>query len=294
MDADAQRADLVAFLAALQEEICAALEALDGGGRFSRDAWRREGGGGGTTRVLEDGAVLEKAAVNFSDVGGALDPAFAVALPGDGAAFSAAGLSLVLHPRSPMIPATHANFRLIRRGSRTWLGGGADLTPYYLFDEDAAWWHRQLRAACDRHDAALYPRMKRDCDDYFYLPHRGERRGVGGLFFDGVDAVPAALDLVKDLARAFLPAWLPIAERRRREPSGEAERRWQEIRRARYVEFNLLYDRGTTFGLRTGGRVESILASMPPRLRFAYDHRPEPGSREARVLEVLRTPREWA
>jgi coproporphyrinogen III oxidase len=291
---DPVRDAFVSFLASLQDEICGALERLDGEGRFGRDPWRREGGGGGVTRVLEGGALLEKAAVNLSDVAGALPPALAAALPGDGGTFAATGLSLVLHPRSPMIPATHANFRHLRRGTRAWFGGGSDLTPYYLFDEDAAWWHGQLRAACDRHDAALYLRLKRACDDYFCLPHRGERRGVGGLFFDDLAATPAALDLVQDLARAFLPAWLPIAERRRREPFGEPERRWQEIRRGRYVEFNLLYDRGTAFGLRSGGRVESILVSMPPRLRFAYDHQPAPGSREARLVEVLREPREWA
>jgi coproporphyrinogen III oxidase len=283
------------FLRALQAEICAALERLDGEVRFGTDAWQRPGGGGGLSRVAEDGALLEKAGVNFSRVEGTVGPGLA-ALPGDGDRFSAVGLSLVLHPRSPMIPTTHANFRFLSRGSAAWFGGGTDLTPYYLFDEDAAAFHRTLRAACDRHDPAFYPRMKADCDAYFFLPHRGEARGVGGLFFDhfGGDDLARALAFVEDAARAFLPAWLPIAERRRREPFGARERRWQEVRRGRYVEFNLLHDRGTAFGLASGGRVESIFMSMPPRVRFPYDPRVEPGSREERLLDVLRSPREWA
>jgi coproporphyrinogen III oxidase len=295
-DVAALRAELADFLLALQRDLCAALEELDGGGRFGTHRWDRAGGGGGVTRVVEDGAVLEKAGVNFSDVHGTVDPALAAALPGDGAEFTAVGLSLVLHPRSPMIPTTHANFRFLSRGSTAWFGGGADLTPYYLFDDDAAAFHRTLRAACDRHDPSYYPRFKRACDEYFFLPHRGEARGVGGLFFDhfGGGDLPRAAAFWKDVARAFLQAWLPIAERRRREPWGEREREWQEVRRGRYVEFNLLYDRGTTFGLRSGGRVESIFMSMPPRVRFAYDPPVEPGSREARLLEVLRHPRDWA
>jgi coproporphyrinogen III oxidase len=185
---------------------------------------------------------------------------------------------------------------MLRRGATAWFGGGMDLTPYYLFDDDAAHFHRTIRSACDRHDPAHYPRMKAACDAYFFLPHRGEARGIGGVFFDhfgGAD-LEAALAFVRDVAQAFLPAWLPIAERRRDEPHGERERRWQEIRRGRYVEFNLLHDRGTAFGLASGGRVESIFMSMPPRLRFPYDPPVEPGSREARLVEVLRRPRDWA
>jgi coproporphyrinogen III oxidase len=284
----------VGFVRGLQEDLCGALEALDGAARFGRDAWERPGGGGGVTRVLEGGPVLEKAVVSVSEVHGALEPAFAATLPGDGLAFEAAGLSVIVHPRSPLVPTTHANFRLLRRGATRWLGGGSDLTPYYLFEEDARAFHATFRAACDRHDPAFYPRMKRACDAYFFLPHRGERRGVGGIFFDGLDADAKGLAFATDAARAFAAAWLPIARRRAGEPWGEAEREWQEIRRGRYVEFNLLHDRGTTFGLRTGGRVESILASMPPRVRFAYDHHPAPGSREARLVEVLTDePRDW-
>jgi len=292
---DAPREALAAFLSALQEEICAALEALDGTARFGRDAWERPGGGGGLTRVLEGGEVLEKAGVGFSHVHGELSEAFARRLQGEGKAFAAVGLSLVLHPRSPMIPTTHANFRFIRQGGKAWFGGGSDLTPYYLFAEDAAHFHRTLRAACDRHDPALYPRLKTACDRYFWLPHRAEARGVGGIFFENMGGDPAReLGFVEDCARAFLPAWLPIAERRRREPWGEPERAWQEVRRGRYVEFNLLHDRGTTFGLETGGRTESILMSLPPRVRWVYDHRPAPGSREEELLLALRQPRDWA
>lgn len=294
-EAEAVLAELAPFLRALQERLCAALERLDGAARFGADAWERPGGGGGLTRVLQDGAVLEKAGVAWSHVHGELSEAFARRLPGDGRAFAAAGLSVVLHPRSPMVPATHANFRFVAHGARAWFGGGSDLTPYYLFDEDAAHFHRTWRAACDRHDPALYPGFKAACDRYFYLPHRGEARGVGGIFFDGREGSLARdLSLVEGCAEAFLPAWLPLAERRRDAPHGERERTWQEIRRGRYVEFNLLHDRGTAFGLQTGGRTESVLMSLPPRVRWVYGHEPAPGTEEARLLAVLRHPRDWA
>jgi coproporphyrinogen III oxidase len=289
------RREMEAFLRALQEEICATLERLDGRGRFGRDAWERGGGGGGLTRVLEDGEVLEKAGVGFSHVHGELSEAFAKRLQGEGRAFAAVGLSLVLHPRSPRVPTTHANFRFIVQGERAWFGGGADLTPYYLVDEDARHFHATFKAACDRHDPAWYPRFKAACDRYFFLPHRGEARGVGGIFFENMGGdLEAERRFVEDCARAFLPAWLPIAERRRGEAWGDAERTWQEIRRGRYVEFNLVHDRGTVFGLETGGRTESILMSLPPRVRWAYDHHPAEGSDEARLVEVLRAPRDWA
>ncbi|WP_371869342.1 oxygen-dependent coproporphyrinogen oxidase [Anaeromyxobacter diazotrophicus] len=288
-------AELVPFLQAWQERLCAELERLDGAARFGRDPWQRAGGGGGLTRMLEGGAVLERAGVAFSHVHGELPEAFARRLPGEGRAFAAAGLSVVLHPLSPMVPATHANLRFIAQGPKAWFGGGSDLTPYYLFDEDAAHFHRTWRDACDRHDPALYPQFKERCDRYFFLPHRGEARGVGGVFFDDLAGeLGPSLALVKDLAEAFLPAWLPLAERRRATPYGAAQRAWQELRRGRYVEFNLLHDRGTVFGLETGGRTESILMSMPPRVRWAYDHHPAPGSEEARLIEVLRRPRSWA
>jgi coproporphyrinogen III oxidase len=286
------------YIEALQDEVCRALEDLDGAARFREDVWTREGGGGGRTRILEDGAVFEKAGVNTSAVHGLLDEAFAMRLQGEGREFFAAGISLVVHPRSPLVPTTHANVRYIVQGKKAWFGGGADLTPYYLFDEDAAHFHRTLKAACDRHDPAYYARFKKTCDSYFWLKHRGEARGVGGLFFEDPGAgaggdLARDLDFVRDVGRAVVPAYAPIVARRKDQPYTEAQRAWQEIRRGRYVEFNLLYDRGTTFGLETRGRTESILMSLPPRVRWVYDHRPEPGTEEARLVEVLRSPREW-
>lgn len=279
----------------LQGAIVAALETADGAGRFVRDEWRRPGGGGGVTRVLAEGERFEKAGVNVSRVQGVVPPRMAARLPGDGDEFAAVGLSLVIHPRNPWVPTTHANIRLLARGSKAWFGGGADLTPYYLFEEDAAHFHRELRLACERHRPGSYPGFKRACDAYFFLPHRGEHRGVGGIFFEDLGGDPwKELSLVEDVGRSFLRAWLPIAERRRALSWGEREREWQEIRRGRYVEFNLLHDRGTVFGLETGGRTESILMSLPPRVQWRYDHHPEPGSEEERLLQVIRTPRDWA
>jgi len=202
---------------------------------------------------------------------------------------------VVLHPVSPRVPTAHVNVRLLVHGSRAWFGGGADLTPHYLVEEDVRHFHRTWRALCDRHDPAWYPRFKAACDAYFFLPHRGEHRGVGGIFFEDLGGDPwRELEFVAEVGPAFLEAWLPIAGRRRDEPWGEREREWQEIRRGRYVEFNLLHDRGTVFGLETGGRTESILMSLPPVVRWRYDHHPEPGSPESRLLEVIRTPRDWS
>jgi coproporphyrinogen III oxidase len=282
------------FVERLQNEICSALEAEDGAGRFRNDAWQREGGGGGHTRILEEGAVFEKAGVNRSTVHGELSESFARKLPGQGRQFFACGLSLVIHPRNPFVPTTHANFRYIVHGEKAWFGGGADLTPYYLFDEDAAHFHRALKAACDAHDPAYYPAFKERCDRYFWLKNREEARGIGGLFFEdmGGDLEKEFL-FVQDCGRAFLKAYLPIVQRRKGYPHTDAQRAWQEIRRGRYVEFNLLYDRGTLFGLETGGRVESILMSLPPRVRWAYNHQPDEGSEEARLLSVLKSPRNW-
>ena len=279
----------------LQEALVAALERVDGSARFARDAWERPGGGGGVTRVLSEGPVIEKAGVNVSRVHGAVPPRMAARLPGDGDRFAAVGLSVVVHPRDPHAPTSHMNVRLLARGSKAWFGGGADLTPHYLFDEDAAHFHRELAAPCERHRAGAYAEWKRACDAYFFLPHRGEHRGVGGVFFEDLGGDPSReLALVEAVARAFLAAYVPVLERRRGTPHGEREREWQEIRRGRYVEFNLLHDRGTVFGLETGGRTESILMSLPPRVRWRYDHHPEPGSPEARLVEVVRNPRDWA
>ena len=295
------------FFAALQDDICTALEQLDGTMAFREDLWQREGGGGGRTRVMEGGALFEKAGVNFSAVHGDFDEAFAARMPiGDGTHFFATGMSLVLHPLSPLVPTVHANFRYLERGSGGWFGGGTDLTPYYPYKEDAIHFHRTLKAACDKSHVEFYPRFKHDCDEYFFIKHRDESRGVGGIFFDHLtgneDWLAATLPsagrmefifaFVQAAGRAFLPAYLPIAERRRNESYTEREREFQLIRRGRYVEFNLVYDRGTHFGLETRGRTESILMSLPPLVKWVYDYRPEAGTREAEAWEYFR-PHDW-
>jgi coproporphyrinogen III oxidase len=301
------------YFRALQERIVARLEGLDGS-CFVEDVWDRPGGGGGRTRVLSEGGIFERAGVNFSDVSGAIEPTLARSLPGTGTSFRATGLSLVLHPRSPRVPTVHANLRCLSRGGALWFGGGTDLTPYYVIAEDAVSFHRTLRSICDRHDSGLYPRFKAWCDRYFYLPHRGEPRGIGGVFFDylgagaeataGEPTAPAASAWEQDLERIFgfvrdlgdhlLDAYADIVARRRAEPWGERERDWQLLRRGRYVEFNLVYDRGTTFGLRTGGRTESILMSLPPEVRWRYALDPAPGSPEAASLAAIKARRDWA
>jgi len=300
MTLDVQKVDslkqrMAEFIQQLQDEICGGLEQLDGKARFREDPWERPGGGGGRTRVLEEGAVLEKAGVNTSVVFGELEEAFAKRLQGQGRQFWAGGLSLVLHPRNPYVPTVHANYRFIHQGAKAWFGGGADLTPYYLFEEDAAHFHRTLKAACDRHDASYYPRFKETCDKYFFLRHREETRGVGGIFFEDLGGdLEREFEFVKEAGRAFLPSYLPIAERRKDTPYTDAQRFWQEVRRGRYVEFNLVYDRGTIFGLETRGRTESILMSLPPQARWRYEHHPAPGTHEAKLIDVLRRPRDWA
>jgi coproporphyrinogen III oxidase len=285
-----------AYFEELQTRICDGLEAADGQGTFGRDRWERPGGGGGLTRVMTGGAVFEKAGVNVSAVHGQLKPEFAASLPGDGLAFFATGVSLVLHPKSPRVPTVHANFRCLRRGGAFWFGGGADLTPYYPYREDVVHFHRVWRRTCERHAHVVdYRRLKRWCDDYFFLAHRGEPRGVGGIFFDNLEGDWDTLfAFVRDCAEAFLDAYRPVVERRKDEPYTDRQRAFQEFRRGRYVEFNLLYDRGTLFGLKTGGRVESILMSLPPVVRWEYDYRAEPGSREAELYEYYLKPRDWA
>lgn len=278
----------------LQENIAAAVEALDGQ-RFREDSWSRAGGGGGRTRVLENGTVFEKAGVNFSSVHGNLPPEFAAKIPkGDGTEFFATGVSLVFHAQNPMVPAVHANFRYLEKGQAAWFGGGMDLTPTYPYAEDATHFHRTLKAACERHDPEYYPRFKKWCDEYFFLKHRGEMRGVGGLFFDYLDEDrDKTFAFVQDVGNTFLDAYLPIAKRRMSEPFGERQRQYQLYRRGRYVEFNLLYDRGTIFGLETRGRTESILMSLPPLVRWVYDFNAEPGSVEAAALDFFQ-PKDWA
>ncbi len=284
-----------AFFQDLQDRICTALEGLDGPGRFRADAWQRPGGGGGRSRVLTEGGVFEKAGVNFSKVYGEMAKEFARQLPGEGHDFQATGISLVLHPRSPLVPTVHANFRFLRKGDRAWFGGGADLTPYYPYRDDVIHFHRVWKAVCQRHAAVVdYRRLKEWCDEYFFLPHRQEPRGVGGIFFDYLEGDrEQTFAFVRDCGLAFLDAYGPIVQRRQDEPYTAEQRDFQEFRRGRYVEFNLLYDRGTTFGLKTGGRVESILMSLPPVVRWKYDFHPAPGSREAELYDFLK-PRDWA
>lgn len=286
----------------LQSQIVTALEELDGEAKFRHDDWQREPSqqqgngpvlqGWGRTRVLEGGRVLEKAGVNFSFVHGTfVSEAFAGSMPGDGLEFFATGLSLVLHPRNPHVPTVHLNYRRLCRGQAAWFGGGADLTPYYWQEDDARHFHGTLRDAClPFADVIDYLGIKAECDRYFFLPHRGEARGVGGIFFDYQQQNPERMfAFVQAAGAAFLPSWLPIAERRWQTPYGERERNWQLIRRGRYVEFNLVHDRGTVFGLRTGGRIESILMSLPTLASWRYDYQPEPGSPEAELQAILRT-----
>jgi coproporphyrinogen III oxidase len=284
-----------AYLRGLQDRICAGLERADGAATFREDQWRRPGGGGGRTRVIADGAVFEKGGVNFSEVHGHFSPEFAAQIPGDGTAFTAVGVSLVIHPRSPLVPTVHANFRFLTHGSKAWFGGGADLTPYYPVKDDVVHFHRTWKAVCEKHAGVVdYAKMKRDCDDYFFLKHRNEARGVGGIFFDYADATEAMFAFVRDAGDAFLDSYVPIVGRRKGLAYTPEQRYFQEVRRGRYVEFNLVYDRGTIFGLKTDGRTESILMSLPPVVRYLYDYRPPAGSPEAELTDYWLKPRDWA
>jgi len=285
----------VAIFKDLQDRICASLERADGGAAFREDVWARTAGGGGRSRVIENGAVFEKGGVNFSEVFGEFSPEFAKQIPGDGLTFTATGVSLVLHPRSPLIPTVHANFRFLTHGSKAWFGGGADLTPYYPFKEDVVGFHKTWKSVCDAHPTvADYAKMKKDCDEYFHIKHRGEARGVGGIFFDYMDATDQALAFVTAAGAAFLGAYLPVVERRKALTHTPEQRFFQEVRRGRYVEFNLVYDRGTVFGLKTDGRTESILMSLPPVVRYVYDYRPAPGTPEAELIDYWLKPKDWA
>lgn len=286
------------FFSGLQDQICRALEEADGQARFREDNWQREGGGGGRTRVIENGAVFEKGGVNFSAVAGVLPEEFAAKIGQEvpnatGREFFATGISLVLHPRNPYVPTVHANFRYLEKGNAAWFGGGADLTPFYPFREDVVHFHQTLKTACDRHGAELYPRFKAWCDEYFFIRHRNETRGVGGIFFDYLaDEPEARFAFLRDVGEAFLPAYLPIIEKRRNNLFGERERQFQLIRRGRYAEFNLVYDRGTVFGLETRGRTESILMSLPPLASWVYDYKPEPGTPESEAWAYF-TAQDW-
>ncbi|TWH50177.1 oxygen-dependent coproporphyrinogen oxidase [Dulcicalothrix desertica] len=313
-----------AFMRQLQDEIANGLEAVDGVAKFQEDSWERPEGGGGRSRVLRDGAIFEQAGVNFSEVwGDHLPPSILTQRPeAAGHRFYATGTSMVLHPRNPYVPTVHLNYRYFEAGPVWWFGGGADLTPYYPFAEDASHFHKTFKQACDKHHSEYYPVFKRWCDEYFYLKHRNETRGVGGLFFDYQDGRgslyrgpdnhgPAAnystevgeptqrtweelFSFITDCGRAFLPAYVPIVQRRHNTEYGEHQRNFQLYRRGRYVEFNLVYDRGTIFGLQTNGRTESILMSLPPLVRWEYGFKPEPNTPEAELYDTFLKPQDWA
>jgi coproporphyrinogen III oxidase len=313
------RARVVGWLKSFQDRLCGAVEALEGQ-PFREDLWERPGGGGGRSRMLEDGQLLERGGVGFSEVWGDQLPPSVIAQRPEAAGHSyvATGVSLVWHPRNPFAPTVHLNYRYFQAGDVWWFGGGADLTPSYLFEEDARHFHKAFRDALAPHHPRAHDVFKRWCDEYFYIKHRSETRGVGGIFFDYQDGErpfyagqnPELLQLTSSVGSpnmsweqvfamwqscgdAFLGAYLPILETRSGLEYTQAERDWQLYRRGRYVEFNLVWDRGTLFGLQTGGRVESILMSMPPLARWQYDYHPEPGSKEAELLTVLREPRDW-
>lgn len=288
------------FVEALQIRITKRFEALDDSTSFRLDPWERDGGGGGLTAVVEGGEVFEKGGVNTSAVHGELPVRMAQVLEVEQQPFFATGLSLVVHPRSPHVPTVHANFRYFALGEDLmhpadhWFGGGADLTPYYPRLDDVQHFHRVWKEVCDKHDqVADYTQFKTECDEYFYLPHRQEARGAGGIFYDYLRGDPeGTFFFTRDAGRHFLRSYVPIVERRVDEPYDERERHFQSVRRGRYVEFNLLYDRGTKFGIETRGRTESILMSLPPEVRWHYDYQPEPGSPEARAQWFF-TPRDW-
>ena len=300
-----------AYIQNLQNQICKGLEDSDGVAKFREDLWERPEGGGGRTRVIENGNVFEKGGVNISAVHGKLPDSMQKLFNVGEADFFACGLSLVIHPKSPMVPTVHANWRYfemydtsaeLSTGSRkvinSWFGGGQDLTPYYLFEEDATHFHQTCKTACDKHNPAFYPKYKKQCDDYFWNAHRNEARGIGGLFFDYCKETENVkmedwYNFVTEVGNSFLNAYLPIVEKRKFLPFIETQKTWQEIRRGRYVEFNLVHDKGTLFGLKTNGRIESILMSLPPHVQWVYDHHPEKGSEEEKLIQILMNPKEW-
>lgn len=290
------------YLLSLQDKICLALEEIDGKARFELDEWQRDAGGGGRTRVLSDGKVFEQGGVNFSEVSGDALPASATASRPElaGRRFKAMGVSLVIHPRNPYVPTSHANVRFFiaeKEGEPAiwWFGGGYDLTPYYGNEEDVVHWHQTARSACEPFGEAVYPRFKQWCDEYFYLRHRDECRGVGGLFFDDLNewGFDRCFAFLQSVGNSYVPAYAPIVKKRMNTPFGERERDFQLYRRGRYVEFNLVYDRGTLFGLQSGGRTESILMSLPPLVKWRYNWQPDPGSAEAKLYTDFLPPRDW-
>ncbi|MBA4745457.1 MAG: oxygen-dependent coproporphyrinogen oxidase [Muricauda sp.] len=292
------------YIQQLQDSITSKLEELDGSATFQQDLWEREEGGGGRTRVIENGSVFEKGGVNISKVHGPLPKSMQNYFEVGDVDFFACGLSLVIHPKSPMVPTVHANWRYFEMYDKEgnivdqWFGGGQDLTPYYLFEEDATHFHTICKKACDAHNPEFYPAYKKKCDDYFWNTHRNEARGVGGLFFDYCKATEGTsmedwYNFVTEVGDSFLEAYTPIVEKRKDLPYSKNQRDWQEIRRGRYVEFNLVHDKGTLFGLKTNGRIESILMSLPPHVQWRYDHHPEKGSEEDKLIEVLQSPKDW-
>ncbi|QTV05862.1 oxygen-dependent coproporphyrinogen oxidase [Faecalibacter bovis] len=292
------------YIQDLQQRIIAELEAVDGKAKFLKDEWTRDGGGGGLTCVLDDGAVFEKGGVNISKVYGELPETMQKALNVSSGQFFACGLSLVIHPKNPHIPTTHANWRYFEMYDAEgnvvdqWFGGGQDLTPYYLVEEDVIHWHSVCKNSCDKHNEAFYAKYKHECDKYFWNTHREEARGVGGLFFDYLkptEEMPIEnwYDFVTEVGNSFLEAYVPIVEKHIKDEYSETQKQWQEIRRGRYVEFNLIHDRGTIFGLKTNGRIESILMSLPKHVQWHYNHHPEAGSPEAKLVDVLMHPKDW-
>ncbi|SFR59447.1 oxygen-dependent coproporphyrinogen oxidase [Maribacter stanieri] len=293
-----------AYIEQLQDTITAKLEEVDGKATFKEDIWVRPEGGGGRTRVIENGAVFEKGGVNISGVHGELPDSMKAYFKVEDANFFACGLSLVLHPKNPMVPTVHANWRYFELYGKNgeivdqWFGGGQDLTPYYLFDEDAKHFHEICKSACDKHNPTFYSTYKKRCDEYFWNTHRNEARGIGGLFFDYCKAtettsIPDWYNFVTEVGNSFLNSYVPIVIKRKDLEYSKEQRDWQEIRRGRYVEFNLVHDKGTLFGLKTNGRIESILMSLPPHVQWVYDHQPEEGSEEERLLNILSAPKEW-
>ncbi len=293
-----------AYIQNLQDKITSRLEAVDGTAKFKQEFWDREEGGGGRTRVIENGSVFEKGGVNISAVHGMLPEAMKTHFKVSEGHFFACGLSLVLHPQNPFVPTVHANWRYFELYDEngnladSWFGGGQDLTPYYLFEEDARHFHRICKTVCDRHHPDFYTNFKEKCDAYFRNTHRDEARGIGGLFFDYCRAtdemsMEAWHNFVTETAGNFLNSYLPIVEKRKAMSYTQAQKDWQEIRRGRYVEFNLIHDRGTLFGLKTNGRTESIFMSLPPRVQWRYNHQPEEGSEEEKLIKVLKKPVPW-
>tara|TARA_R110002051_G_scaffold244070_1_gene304059 strand:- start:23781 stop:24683 length:903 start_codon:yes stop_codon:yes gene_type:complete len=292
------------YIQNLQDVITSKLEEIDGLAHFKEDIWKRPEGGGGRTRVIENGAVFEKGGVNISGVHGALPESMQTYFGVKDADFFACGLSLVLHPKNPMVPTVHANWRYFEMYNKNgnivdqWFGGGQDLTPYYLFEEDAIHFHNICKKACDAHHPEFHATYKKKCDEYFWNTHREEARGLGGLFFDYCKATDEMhiidwYDFVTEVGNSFLEAYIPIVTKRKDLEYTIGHRKWQEIRRGRYVEFNLVHDKGTLFGLKTNGRIESILMSLPPHVQWVYDYHPEKGSEEEKLLQVLQKPKDW-